>query len=1081
MSNGTFSEFLSALLAFESGWDRDRYETGVIQDWQLDTWAGGPVTDFFPVYNSWGDLSDSEWEAMAYRSTNSLGFVGFQFGEALLIDLGYYDDDQFYGNGASTNTWDGSWTGKNGVSSLEEFMTKEAQTVAIQEAFGLNLQIITNGLENAGQSLDDFLGQTTTYTDGSGNTVTVELTLTGILAAAHLRGAYGTLNLLQNGAVSTDEYGTSILQYIDLFGGYEAASVEDMIAFFEDRKTGDEGLGTPGGSTGGTDGGNSSGETDSGSGDGGSGASGTPVGNGTAGVDKDSANVVLTWTYGVAAQVTDFDPTTDTIFVDWISASDLEVTETNGSVVFSVPSNQQSLTLVGVTLADLSAANFTILDNSAAQEILSLIGDDDDTGDSTDPDTGSGSDTDSGASDGGDTGGGTDDSDTGTGDSGSGDDGTDSGQGEGNTTEPTPSGSAEDFDNPAITKTNADVVITWAYGTARVVTDFDPQSDTIFIDWIGADALEITEENGSVVIAVPSNAQSLNLQGVTLDMLMTSNIHALDATARAELATIVGQGDGHDSGSDTGDGDTSHGNGGHGDDGHGGEGDGSDGHGDGHDGGAGHTHMHVTISYDSPARVIDGFLPNMGDVIEISADVTAADFEIFEESGDALGQTVRVAITQNGVTTQTILTGIGLDDLSIANFSAGNQGVLNEIASAIGTQISTPNTGGYTLSYDADGSNPAEVTGSTDTGGRIFRADSNADDIVGFDASVDQIDFGGTSVHGMIVTKSLSGEIVIDSPWSDAAQIVQGVTYQDVSIESFGIVGNEHFRQDMGGVISWEQGIGPREADTVYIRSHEYGRAEVIDNFDPTSMKISFLYFGTRERLSVEDTEAGLMISSLPSGQSFTFTGVSKADLIPGLVEFHFDQVMEDNLETPFGFDQNDVTLVDRTVLLTPEAPLGATTDGYQTRTGDLTGSAGNPDGAEGDGGATETGGNPDDTSDGAGSGVGPSGVVTLGEGVDVVDIDWNWGARTTIDGFNPDEDMFDFKSLSGDQVDISEVDGNLQIEVLNNGGNVTTFTGLQAEQLSLGNFTASPNNSILDEAGLLMAQLSEYGFDPLG
>ena len=87
MSKGTFTDFLSALLAFESGWDRERYETGVIQDWQLNAWAGGEVTKFFPNYTSWGDLSDTEWESMAYRSQNSLGFVGFQFGEALLIDL----------------------------------------------------------------------------------------------------------------------------------------------------------------------------------------------------------------------------------------------------------------------------------------------------------------------------------------------------------------------------------------------------------------------------------------------------------------------------------------------------------------------------------------------------------------------------------------------------------------------------------------------------------------------------------------------------------------------------------------------------------------------------------------------------------------------------------------------------------------------------------------------------------------------------------------------------------------------------------------------------------------------------------
>ena len=242
---GTFEDFMAALLAFESGWDRDRYTAGVIQDWQLDQWAGGPVQDHYPGYSSWSELSDAEWEAMAYRSMNSLGFVGFQFGEALLIDLGYYDADTFYGNGAATNAWQGTWTGKNGVDSLEEFMTKEAQTVAIQEAFGYNLQVLEGQLAGSGQSLGDFIGQTASYTQ-NGQTVTVELTLTGILAAAHLRGAWGTATLLQNGAVSTDEYGTSILQYIDQFGGYDAPSIADQIAFYEDRLTGDEGLGTPG-------------------------------------------------------------------------------------------------------------------------------------------------------------------------------------------------------------------------------------------------------------------------------------------------------------------------------------------------------------------------------------------------------------------------------------------------------------------------------------------------------------------------------------------------------------------------------------------------------------------------------------------------------------------------------------------------------------------------------------------------------------------------------------------------------------------------------------------------------------------
>jgi len=131
--------------AFESGWDRVRYDQGIIQDWQLDQWAGGPVEQFFPSYSSWSQLSDAEWDAMSYRSMNSFGFVGYQFGEAFLIDLGYYDDDFYYGNGAATNTWDGTWTGKNGVDSLEEFMVFQKpvmlrRSLRANILYGLKLQ-----------------------------------------------------------------------------------------------------------------------------------------------------------------------------------------------------------------------------------------------------------------------------------------------------------------------------------------------------------------------------------------------------------------------------------------------------------------------------------------------------------------------------------------------------------------------------------------------------------------------------------------------------------------------------------------------------------------------------------------------------------------------------------------------------------------------------------------------------------------------------------------------------------------------------------------------------------------------------
>ncbi len=860
MSNGTYEEFRDALRAFESGWDRDRYDAGIIKDWQLNQWAGGAVADFYPSYSSWSDLSSDEWDAMSYRSMNSLGFVGYQFGEALLIDLGYYTDDVYYGNGAASNTWDGTWTGKNGVNSLAEFTTAEVQERAIQEAFGYNLQVIETGLGYQGESLSDYLGTTRTYLD-NGQAVSVTLSLTGIMAAAHLRGAWGTLALLQGGSVSTDEFGTSILRYVSQFGGYDAPSIEDAIKVYTDGVL-------PTDTNGGTDNGNTSPPvvppvihpepTE-------------PTGNGTADTTEDTADVVINWAWGTNATIPDFDPTTDTIFIAWVGADALEVAEVDGAAVFSIPSNNQATTLSGVTLAELSPANFTILDNTAAAEVLGLIGTD-----------------------------------------------------------------------------------------------------------------------GSM----PTS--------------------------------------------------------------------GGDGGGDGGGGGHSHQHMHVMLGLASEAQTVEGFLPAMGDVIEIGPDIGADNFSIFEESGDALGQTVRIELTSGNVTKQIVFTGFGLSDLSLSNFSIMDQTVLNEVSTALGQVIVSPGDGeGYDLSYDADGSNPPAITGNTDTGGVKYRADSNADDITGFRPGVDELDFGGTSVHGMIVTKSKAGEIVIDSPWSDAAQIVQGVTFQDVTIDSFGVVGNEHLRQDMGGVLSWEQGVGPRDADTVYVRSHEYGVHEVIDGFDPSTMKISFLYFGTRERLSVEDSGDGLVISSLPTGQSITLTGVTKADLIPGLVEFHFDQVMEDNLEVPFGFDQNDATLVDRTILLTPQAPVGATTDGYQTRVGDLIGGSTQPDIGSG----TNEPGNSQ-----------TPGIVTFGAEADVAELTWNWGVKTQIIGFNADEDIIDFNALSESDVSVTEIDGDLIFEVVGNGGHTVTLQDVQAEDLDLGNLTADDWNSVAEAESALTVQLEALG-----
>ena len=496
----TFDDFLADLLAFESGWDRERYDAGIIQDWQLDTWAGGSVETYFPDYSSWSQLTDAEWTSMAYRSMNSYGFVGYQFGEALLIDLGYYDDNFYYGNGAATNTWDGTWTGKNGVDSLAEFMTAEAQDVAIREEFGFNLNTIETGLSAAGQSLEDFLGTTRTYVQ-NGEEVTVTLTLTGILAAAHLRGAPAVVALLLSDTVSADEYGTSILQYIEQFGGYDAPATAELITYFEDRLTGDEGLGVPGD---GTD---------------------VAYGNGTAGVTADSADVVITWTWGQDAVVTDFDPASDTIFVDWFTAGDVSVSEVGGSVVFSIPANNQSVTLQGVALEDLSPVNFTVMDSGLAGEIFGVIGTEASAGEG-------GSDTSGGDTAGGDTtGGDTTGGDTSSGEDANGNSGSDS------------TGAPINANGTAnVTKADATVVVTWAWGHDTVINDFDPASDTIFVDWFHSGDIAVSETDGNVVFAIPDNNQTITLVDVSLADLTAANFTIMDSGLGAEILGAVSSG-----------------------------------------------------------------------------------------------------------------------------------------------------------------------------------------------------------------------------------------------------------------------------------------------------------------------------------------------------------------------------------------------------------------------------------------------------------------------------------------------------------------------------------------------------------
>ena len=69
----------------------------------------------------------------------------------------------------------------------------------------------------------------------------------------------------------------------------------------------------------------------------------------------------------------------------------------------------------------------------------------------------------------------------------------------------------------------ATISIVWNWGTNSNI-NFNPATDILDFGWFAADQFTISEVNGTVVIAIPSNHQTYTLQHTTLSELHLSNI-----------------------------------------------------------------------------------------------------------------------------------------------------------------------------------------------------------------------------------------------------------------------------------------------------------------------------------------------------------------------------------------------------------------------------------------------------------------------------------------------------------------------------------------------------------------------------
>ncbi|BBK36957.1 hypothetical protein STAQ_20350 [Allostella sp. ATCC 35155] len=75
------------------------------------------------------------------------------------------------------------------------------------------------------------------------------------------------------------------------------------------------------------------------------------------------------------------------------------------------------------------------------------------------------------------------------------------------------------------------------------------------------------------------------------------------------------------------------------------------------------------------------------------------------------------------------------------------------------------------------------------------------------------------------------------------------------------------------------------------------------------------------------------------------------------------------------------------------------------------------------------------------------------------VQITWNWGVHETI-AFDPSHQILDFGWITGDYIEISEVDGSVVIELPSNQRSIT-LAGVTLDELSLSNITANDPSTL--------------------
>lgn len=144
-----------------------------------------------------------------YKAFNKYGYAGkYQMGEAALIDAGYYKKQGKY-----NNDWCGTFLGKDGVYSIQDFLNKPQAQENAQLAFKRRQWLYLKAVgahAYCGKNINNFT-----------------ITESGLLAGAHLKGAGGVMQYLKSNGKRNpkDGFGTTVESYIKNFAGYDVSSI----------------------------------------------------------------------------------------------------------------------------------------------------------------------------------------------------------------------------------------------------------------------------------------------------------------------------------------------------------------------------------------------------------------------------------------------------------------------------------------------------------------------------------------------------------------------------------------------------------------------------------------------------------------------------------------------------------------------------------------------------------------------------------------------------------------------------------------------------------------------------------------